>query len=149
MTYSEKLRDPRWQKKRLKIMERDEFMCQKCQDKDSTLNVHHRIYFKEREPWEYEDWCLVTLCETCHHDEMESECGDAGLVHALKEMGFYNSDISDFAISIHEGKLSFPVEVFTDFFYRFLKNKSLQQKCFDVYFDLLKEQNAKIKKSNG
>jgi hypothetical protein len=26
-TYSEKLRDPRWQKKRLQIFERDEFMC--------------------------------------------------------------------------------------------------------------------------
>lgn len=32
MTYSQKLRDPRWQKKRLEILERDSFTCQHCHD---------------------------------------------------------------------------------------------------------------------
>lgn len=30
--YKEKLKDPRWQKKRLQIFERDDWCCQKCGD---------------------------------------------------------------------------------------------------------------------
>lgn len=65
-TYSEKLRDPRWQKKRLEIMQRDGFKCQNCNANDITLNVHHACYLKGREPWEYDDDILITLCEECH-----------------------------------------------------------------------------------
>lgn len=65
-TYAEKLRDPRWQKLRLEIMQRDSFKCRQCGDKDKTLNVHHRFYIKGASPWEYEDGSLVTLCEDCH-----------------------------------------------------------------------------------
>lgn len=42
--YSEKLKDPRWQKKRLEILNRDEFACRFCGDNKSTLNVHHISY---------------------------------------------------------------------------------------------------------
>jgi len=65
-TYAEKLRDPRWQKKRLEIMQRDQFTCQHCQDKASTLNVHHATYVKGWEPWEYPPHMLITVCEPCH-----------------------------------------------------------------------------------
>jgi hypothetical protein len=64
MKYSEKLRDPRWQKKRLKIMERDGFTCLCCGDSKSTLNVHHKQY--SGNPWEADDEALETLCEPCH-----------------------------------------------------------------------------------
>jgi len=30
MTYAEQLKSPKWQKKRLNIMERDQFRCQDC-----------------------------------------------------------------------------------------------------------------------
>jgi len=63
--YSEKLRDPRWQKKRLEIMQRDRFRCRICHSEEETLNVHHIIYAKG-EPWEADDKDLVTLCEECH-----------------------------------------------------------------------------------
>lgn len=49
MTYYEMLKDPRWQKKRLEIMERDEFACRDCGDKESTLNVHHTYYEEEEQ----------------------------------------------------------------------------------------------------
>lgn len=65
-TYSEKLRDPRWQKVRLEIMERDNWACQECFDTTTTLNVHHLIYEKGVEPWQYADIYLITLCENCH-----------------------------------------------------------------------------------
>lgn len=31
------------------------------------LNVHHKIYYRNRDLWDYPDDCLVTLCEDCHH----------------------------------------------------------------------------------
>ena len=65
-TYAEKLRDPRWQKKRLEIMSRDSFTCRYCGDKEKTLNVHHKFYRKAKSPWDYDDECYVTLCEDCH-----------------------------------------------------------------------------------
>lgn len=71
MTYSDKLKDPRWQKVRLKIMERDSFGCQFCGDKKSQLQVHHLIYRKNADPWEYEHDELKTLCCNCHKSVTE------------------------------------------------------------------------------
>lgn len=70
-TYAEMLKDPRWQKKRLKIMQRDNFTCQHCGSMDKSLQVHHLIYHKDYKPWEYESSELITLCSKCH--EVESE----------------------------------------------------------------------------
>lgn len=67
MTYGQKLKDPRWQKKRLKILERDEFTCTICGDDKNTLHVHHEKYIGD--PWEVEDKYLKTVCETCHTNE--------------------------------------------------------------------------------
>lgn len=66
MTYSEKLKDPRWQKKRLEILDRDEFKCRICNDSKSTLHVHHKYYEYNKDPWDYTDITYITLCETCH-----------------------------------------------------------------------------------
>lgn len=62
--YSKKLLDPRWQKKRLKILERDNFTCRLCGRDCKTLNVHHLKY--KNEPWEIDDEFLITYCEDCH-----------------------------------------------------------------------------------
>lgn len=64
--YLELLKDPRWQKKRLEILERDGWGCKWCGGKDKTLHVHHIFYFKDKEPWEVNNGFLVTLCEECH-----------------------------------------------------------------------------------
>lgn len=68
-TYWEKLRDPRWQKRRLQIMEAVQFSCQDCGDDKATLNVHHKIYRKGANPWEYRDDELECLCERCHEEK--------------------------------------------------------------------------------
>lgn len=68
--YSLKLKDPRWQKKRLEILERDKWTCQNCDDKDSTLHVHHKKYEKG-DPWDIDNKHLITLCFSCH--EIESD----------------------------------------------------------------------------
>lgn len=59
--YSEKLRDPRWQRKRLLILERDEWTCQFCGADDVTLHVHHKFYIPDREPWDYDDDILMGI----------------------------------------------------------------------------------------
>jgi len=66
VSYSEKLKDPRWQRKRLEIMDRDSWQCRHCESKEKTLNVHHIYYHKGAAPWEYENEMLLTLCEKCH-----------------------------------------------------------------------------------
>ncbi|MFA6185513.1 MAG: hypothetical protein WC720_05215 [Candidatus Shapirobacteria bacterium] len=71
LSYSEKLKHPLWQKKRLEIMERDKFTCQSCYDNESTLNVHHSLYLKNHEIWDYPSELLVTLCENCHQQKHE------------------------------------------------------------------------------
>lgn len=65
--YSEKLLNPRWQKKRLEILQRDKWSCQICLDKSNTLHVHHLVYHGGLDPWDYEDKDLLTLCDA-HHD---------------------------------------------------------------------------------
>ena len=73
MTYSKKLQDPRWQRKRLEILQRDDFSCQACGADDKTLHVHHRYYRQSRDPWDYDDTALVAVCDECHDGIHESK----------------------------------------------------------------------------
>ena len=68
MNYKEKLLDPRWQKKRLEILSRDNFQCTACGSKEKTLHVHHR-YYGRGDPWDIADEALITLCNKCHSME--------------------------------------------------------------------------------
>lgn len=65
-SFSDQYKDPRWQKKRLEIMGRDLFTCQRCGDNTKTLHVHHAYYEKNRKVWDYPNYTLVTLCNDCH-----------------------------------------------------------------------------------
>jgi 5-methylcytosine-specific restriction endonuclease McrA len=65
-SYSDKLKDPRWQKKRLQIFRRDDFQCRCCGNDKEALHAHHLIYIRGKEPWDYARRLLITLCETCH-----------------------------------------------------------------------------------
>lgn len=65
-TYSAKLRKPQWQKKRLKILERDNYACRLCGDTYTELQIHHLEYSKTGNPWDVEDRALTTLCCHCH-----------------------------------------------------------------------------------
>lgn len=71
LTYSEQLRHPNWQRKRLEVMEAAAFSCESCGDTETTLNVHHRRYVKGRMVWEYERTELQCLCQPCHAQHHE------------------------------------------------------------------------------
>ena len=65
MTYQEKLLDPKWQRKRLEVYNRDNFTCKSCGDTKTTLHVHHKKYTAEI--WDEPLENLETLCAHCHY----------------------------------------------------------------------------------
>ena len=38
----------------------------------ATLHIHHKYYIKGRNPWEYENDALVTLCADCHQKKHQT-----------------------------------------------------------------------------
>lgn len=89
--YSEQLKDPRWQKKRLEILEASGWRCEDCGAQDKTLHVHHCHYLKGKEPWEYSRDLLMTLCDQCHEQRASLE-GDAKLMLARIMRSIRGSD---------------------------------------------------------
>jgi hypothetical protein len=78
-SYKKLLRDPRWQKKRLKVLERAGWKCERCGNGEEELHVHHTFY-DGRKPWKYPKTSLECLCKACHnaeHDESTSKVHDA------------------------------------------------------------------------
>jgi hypothetical protein len=77
MTYFEKLKDPRWQKKRLDVLERDGWRCRDCKTDSASLQVHHCKYVKG-DPWDTPDFNLMAVCESCHlqRQSLEREIKD-------------------------------------------------------------------------
>ncbi len=67
-TYKKKLEDPKWKRRRTEILKRDNFQCQKCKSKLS-VQVHHKKYIMNKNPWDYPDEDLITLCRYCHKTE--------------------------------------------------------------------------------
>lgn len=88
ITYSEKLHDPRWQKKRLLIFDRDDFTCTQCGNQRKELALHHKVYIPGIEPWDYPDDILITICKDCHDKEFVRWKYESYLLHSLKATGF-------------------------------------------------------------
>lgn len=66
MEFSEQIKDPRWQKKRLQVLELHDFKCEICGNTENELHVHHSRYIKNRMYWEYDNDVLMCLCSKCH-----------------------------------------------------------------------------------
>lgn len=137
--YSEKLKDPRWQKKRLEIFERDDFCCQSCFDSESPLSVHHRYYEKSLDPWEYPMEALVTLCEECHQLEFESQYEiNKKLIRAIRAAGFLSPDIEHIIKGLELFKLPHAPDVTASMFEWVLLNHALLKQLIEGYFEHLK-----------
>lgn len=106
ISYTDKLRGPKWQLKRLEILGRDNATCQKCGDKENTLHVHHRYYIANREPWDYPNELLVTLCATCHKEE--EDCAKIGedMFKSMRYFGYFNTEVRDILNKLIEAKIS-------------------------------------------
>ena len=66
--YLELLKNPKWQKLRLEVLDARGWKCELMGETDISLNVHHRRYVRGAMPWEYEPEQLQVLCEECHKD---------------------------------------------------------------------------------
>lgn len=89
-TYKEKLKDPRWESVRKRILSRDNNICQLC-GSPNNLHVHHKYYVLDKEPWEYPDDVLITLCDLCHRVQHHKEPEDLlkqRLVNLVNEFVF-------------------------------------------------------------
>jgi len=93
VTYSQKLASPEWQKRRLKIFERDNWTCQCCGSTTTQLEIHHTDYFAGMKPWDYPDDMLLTTCRKCHGEEQVRFQHEKKLLQALKSSGFYAFEI--------------------------------------------------------
>lgn len=79
--YMERLRDPRWQRNRLAILERADWRCEGCGTRDVNLQIHHGYYERGLMPWEYPAEALYCLCDDCH------ERAEAQKAEAYRELG--------------------------------------------------------------
>lgn len=95
MDYKTKLKDPRWQKKRLEILVRDGFACCLCKDRESTLHVHHKTYQFGKDPWDYQSRNYVTLCEECHSSEQYWKSRFKSLEQSLVTDGVSYYDLNE------------------------------------------------------
>ena len=93
MTYSEKLKDPRWQKKRLEVLQEHNFTCSMCKDTETTLHVHHFCYPISRNPWDSASEDLTVYCECCHALEtyLNKEKPDYFIAETVKHKGLDSS----------------------------------------------------------
>ena len=105
-SWAELCLDPRWQRKRLEVLERDGWKCRSCGSSTVTLHVHHSWYgyiydetshrSRRRFPWEYENYQLASLCEACHAWEHESLAHvQQDLVDMFGMAGFLAEDLSE------------------------------------------------------
>lgn len=81
--YSDKLKNPKWQKKRLEVLNLHGFKCEKCGCEDKELHVHHRFYIKGREVWQYDNDVFQVLCCDCHEKEHSKEKESVSIVEVV------------------------------------------------------------------
>lgn len=66
--YSKLLECKEWIDKSADVLNRDQFNCAKCGNKNN-LEVHHKYYVQGLFPWDYSLDALITLCSNCHNLE--------------------------------------------------------------------------------
>lgn len=145
-SYATNLKDPRWQKRRLEILSRDEFSCRKCGATDKPLNVHHTYYDQGHEPWEYIDESLITLCEDCHKEEGELLPRQVNeFVKAFKRGGFISDDFEMIAKAIGDEGFGYDAGAISETLLYFFNNWKFMEKCFSEMLEMKNTEYLKIK----
>lgn len=89
--HDQQLKSPKWQKRRLQILEKDNWTCQACGTQEKTLHVHHLYYVDGKNLWDYNDHELITLCEDCHKIEHNTIINE--LIESLHTLGVSNLEL--------------------------------------------------------
>ena len=138
MSYKEQYLDPRWQKKRLEVLDRDEWCCQRCYDNESTLHVHHRYYIKKTAIWDYPLEAFLTLCEECHEYETTTrKASEESLLFALRKK-FLSAEVDFIAIEIHNMKLLHTSEIVASVYAWAIETPEIQRELIDRFFESLR-----------
>ena len=149
MTYQEKLKDPRWQKKRLEVLERDNWCCKNCGDYESTLHVHHKVYEKNKAPWDYENVMLESLCEDCHKKEHSTAYpANQRLIQSIRR-NFSTDDIIAISLGFHEAELIRGPEFTSSLIFWILTNNEVQQELGDMYLRSLGQKRKSRQLKDG
>ena len=141
---SEKLKDPRWQKKSLKIFNRDKWCCQVCFDDTKTLYVYRKKHLRNVEPWDYPETLLITLCEDCFLDEttfIEARLSD--LNEIIRE-NFLSADITTIAGGFAGIKMMAHSEVLASIIAWALSNQEAMGVIYDKYFEYLHNKQDQV-----
>lgn len=120
MNYIEKLKNPKWQKKRLEILNRDEFKCCYCDDTETELQIHHLKYTKE--PWDVKNEHLITLCKHCH--QLITFKKDLNVIRIIKHD--YKNDFLTFFVK-HKIDNTIFIEIINSF-----DKEYISESCFAV-----------------
>jgi hypothetical protein len=148
MKYHEQIKHPLWQKKRLEVLEANNFTCQECGGTETTLNVHHPFYKRGAMIWDYEINELKCLCEPCHKEEHELDeklkqsCVLLTKRDKWKTLGYVESKVMQMELDENniDGKLVYKnpdhTEGVSDSFYN-LDNDILQHLWQDGNVELL------------
>lgn len=139
-TYSDLLKNPLWQRKRLEILSRDNFQCVYCGEEKRTLHVHHLTY--SGKPWEVADINLLTLCDKCHQVETDMRSDtDHDLVLVLKQKKLNQVNLSEIVGSIIQCDVNLNDDAAICVIMEFFENK-LQKEVTKYY----KKEAASVEK---
>jgi len=141
--YSEQLKSPKWQKKRLEIMQRDGFKCVLCMNEDDTLAVHHKKYIKGRDVWDYDNESLITLCEKCHSKTHSKDIQVKELFtdEQIKLLHLIDYHKNDYEEDVYESLL-FIVENASKHYNFFLEiSQSMNNNVFETGFGIIQNFN--------
>ena len=144
-TYSEKLKDPRWQKLRLEVLNRDTWACQNCYDDTSTLAVHHLYYTKGTEPWEYPLNAFLTLCEGCHQQETDGRrASERNFMEDIRKIPILAVDLDQLSAYFTGMAFTHVREVVLEVLGMYVAQGDLQRRVIDIYFqEFLSKDNNK------
>lgn len=112
MIYADMLQHPNWQKKRLRILDRDNFTCTLCGDTDTQLHVHHKSYSSGKKPWEYPESNLTTLCKDCHLLETKVGGGSLVIKTVRKSKNTNNKEVYLMCLSFSQEKSYYGILLF-------------------------------------
>jgi hypothetical protein len=108
-SYADKLRDVRWQRKRLKLLELANWICQECgADDHRSLDVHHSYYKTGLDPWDYPQKAYRVVCTDCHDKRTESE---HRLLRSVQSMNCTELAYLSEAFETNRNSFIFPVAV--------------------------------------
>jgi hypothetical protein len=127
-TYSQKLKDARWQKKRNFILIRAHNRCEDCWSTDN-LEIHHCYYMYGFEPWEYPFDSLRCLCRNCHEKRGLTEQILRGNLASLK-----TNELNSLIDLITSGLYWYPKEEMFSLLSSFSYD---QEKTQEIFSDLL------------